>query len=260
MTKKEQIIKKAFEVLALPEFKSGIRISSLIKKVAAETGENVNTCTGNLWNLPERFPDKVFRPFRGMLILKENERFLKDAEINAKDISWVEDAAEVKMKEADIYEPAMNYLLSEQECTHAIIVGGNAFGRKWGTPDILGIIRASSDATYRPIIELVAVEIKDEGYLPIEALGQAMAYKLFAHRTWLILPDEGNEDISRIQGVAITANIGLVSFTRKEDGFEFITRNRPISGRPDLGEVNDMLEKLKRDKQKYYELIKNEKY
>ncbi len=255
MTKKEQIIKKALEILVLPESKGGIRISSLIKKVATDTGENINTCTGSLWNLPEQFPEKVSRPFRGVLILKENERFLKDVvEVST------EAKPEAKLTEAGIYEPAMNYLLSEQECTHAIVIGGNAFGRKWGTPDILGVIRASSDATYRPIIELVAVEIKDEGYLPIEALGQAMAYKLFAHRTWLILPDEDNEDISRIQGIAITANIGLVSFARKEDGFEFITRNRPISGRPDLMEVNSMLEKLKRDKQKYYELIKNEKY
>lgn len=256
MTKKEQIIKTALEILALPESKGGIRISTLIKKVAADTKENINTCTGNLWNLPEQLPDKVSRPFRGVLILKENEKFLKDVG-EAK----VEERSEAKLTETNIYEPAMNYLLSEQECTHAIVVGGNAFGKKWGTPDILGVIRASSDAIYKPILEIVAVEVKDEGYdKPIEALGQAMAYKLFAHRTWLILPDEDNEDIARIQGVAITANIGLVSFTRKENGFEFITRNRPISGRPDLMEVNDMLEKLKRDKQKYYDLIKNEKY
>ncbi len=144
--------------------------------------------------------------------------------------------------------------------TYAVGGGGKIVGKKGGTPDILGVIRANSDAVYRPILELIAVEIKKEGYSPVEALGQAMAYKLFAHRTWLILPDDDHADIERIQGIAITANVGLISFLRKSEGLDFTTLNRPISGRPDLNEVNEMLDKFKKDKQKYYELIKNEKY
>ena len=41
MSKKEEIIKKALEILSLSEFKRGIRSWALIKKVSAETGENV---------------------------------------------------------------------------------------------------------------------------------------------------------------------------------------------------------------------------
>ena len=253
MTKKEKIIEKALEILSRPESRNGLRFMSLIKKVSSEAGENINTCSGSLYNLPNERSGEVSRPRRGVFILKGNESYLKDAE------DVVDQEGIAKYSEEEVYEPAKGYLLGEGECTHAVVVGGGGFGNKWGTPDILGVIRANSDATYKPIIEIVAVEIKKEGYRPVEALGQAMAYKLFAHRTWLILPDDDNADIERIQGIAITANIGLISFVRKDNDYEFMTLNRPNTGRPDLTEVNDMLEKLKKDKNKYYELIKNER-
>ena len=251
MSKKEDIRKKAFEILARPEFKSGIRFSALVKKVVVETGENENTCNGSLYNLPKELPEKISRPHRGLFILKENEKLLKDVEQN------FEQKPSSKVKEDDIYQPAKEYLLSREECTHAVVIGGNIFGKKWGTPDILGAIRADSDSVYKPPLEIIAVEIKDEGYSPVEALGQAMAYKLFAHRTWLILPD--GSDLDRIEGIAISANIGLISFSKEKDGFEFVTLNRPAAGHPDFAEVNNILDELKeKDKKKYNELIKNE--
>ena len=252
MSKKEDIRKKALEIMGRPEFKSGIRFSALVKKVVAETSENANTCNGSLWNLPKELPEKVSKPYRGLFILKENEKFLKDVvEQN------LVQKQNTKLTENDIYQPARDYLLSREECTHAVVIGGNIFGKKWGTPDILGAIRTDSDAVYKPPLEIIAVEIKDEGYSPVEALGQAMAYKLFAHRTWLILPD--GSDLDRIEGIAISANIGLVSFSNVKDGFEFVTLNRPAAGHPDFTEVNNILEELKeKDKKKYNELIKNE--
>jgi len=252
MSKKVEIRKKAFEILSRPEFKSGIRFTTLVKKVVSETGENENTCNGSLYNLPKELPEKISRPYRGLFILNENEKFLKDVvEQN------FEQKPNSKITENDIYQPARDYLLSREECTHAVLIGGSMFGKKWGTPDILGAIRADSDSVYKPPLEIIAVEIKDGGYSPVEALGQAMAYKLFAHRTWLILPDDS--DLDRIEGIAISANIGLISFSKEKDGFEFVTLNRPAAGHPDFAEVNNILEELKeKDKKKYNELIKNE--
>lgn len=252
MSKKETIRKKAFEILSRPEFKNGMRFTALVKKVASEAGENENTCQGSLYNLPKEFPDKILRPSRGLFILKENLNFLNEGEQN------FEKKADDKLNENDIYQPAKDYLLGKEECTHAVIVGGkHIFGKKWGTPDILGAIRASSDVVYKPPLEIVAIEVKDDDYDPVEALGQAMAYKLFAHRTWLILPE--NNDLDRIEGIAISANIGLISFTKEASGFNFVTLNRPASGHPDFIEVNKKLEELKeKDKKKYNELIKNE--
>ena len=252
MSKKEEIRKKAFEILSRPELKSGIRFTTLVKRVVSETGENENNIRGSLYNLPKEFPEKISRPYRGLFILKGNENYLND--IVEQDLAQKPNS---KIMENNSYQPAKEYLLSEEECTYAVVIGGNIFGKKWGTPDILGSIRANSDAVYKPPLEIIAVEIKDGGYSPVEALGQAMAYKLFAHRTWLILPDDN--DLDRIEGLAISANIGLISFSIEKDGFEFVTLNRPVAGRPDFMEVNNILDDLKRkDKKKYNELIKNE--
>ncbi len=76
MSKKDKIVAKALEILALPESKNGLRFTSLVKRVAFETGANLNTCNGSLYNLPNEIPDKVTRPYRGLFILKENEKFL----------------------------------------------------------------------------------------------------------------------------------------------------------------------------------------
>ena len=246
MSKREDIRNKALEVLGRPEFKLGIQISALVRKVEAETGEKENTCWGSLYDLPRTLPDRVSKPRRGLFILKENEKCLN-----------VEEEPSSNKNEEDIYEPARQYLLGQGECTHAVVIGGNIFGKKWGTPDILGAIRADSDAVYQPPLEIIAVEIKDAGYSPVEALGQAMAYKLFAHRTWLVLPKD--KDIDRIEGIAMSANIGLVSFTAEKGGPRFVTLNRPTTGHPDFTEVNKILGDLKeKDRKKYNALIKNE--
>jgi hypothetical protein len=252
MSKKSEIRQKAVEVLGRPEYREGIRFATLIKIVIEETGENSNTCNGSLYNFPNEEPQVVSRPHRGLFILKANESLVE----GSLSIPSTETVSS-KYSESDIYEPVRNYLLAQQECTHAIVLGGSMFGKKWGTPDVVGAIRAPSDSVYKPILEIIAVEIKDPGYSPVEALGQAMSYKYFSHRTWLVLPEDN--EIDRIEGIAISANIGLISFIHQNNNFNFTILNRPVQGNPDFFEVNKILDQLKeKDKKKYNDLIKNE--
>lgn len=252
MSKQDDIRKKAIEILSRKEYVGGLRYSMLTKKIAEETGENSNTINGSTWNMPNEMPDQVSRPQRGLFILTKNLGAVVDGDGEA-----VEKYSD-EFKEQDVYEPAKDYLLGKGEATHAIAVGGAMFKQKWGTPDIMGAIRVSSDAVYQPPIEIVAVEVKGNNYLPVEALGQAMAYKLFAHRTWLVLPE--TDDIDRVEGIAMSANIGLVVFTYKNGQFIFETLNRPMMGNPDADEVNNILNTLRdKDRKKYNELMKNEK-
>ena len=252
MSKLDDIRKKAIEILSRPEYKEGIRFANLVKIIAEETGDNFNTINGSIWNMPNELPDKIVRPQRGLFILKNNL-----GNIGTKESETSEKYSDI-FKQEDVYEPARDYLLGRGECTHAVVVGGAIFGKKWGTPDLMGAIRVSSDAVYQPPIEIVAVEIKGNNYSPVEALGQAMAYKLFAHRTWLVLPE--TDDIDRIEGIAMSANIGLVVFNYKKGQFVFETLNRPVMGSPDAEEVNNILTILKdKDKHKYNDLVKNEK-
>jgi len=243
--------KKALEILGRDEFKEGLRFSKLVEMIVDDLKANSNTVNGAIYNLPNIMQDIVSRPQRGLFILKKNVGtiLVKKEEVAAKYSDT--------FKEQDVYEPAKEYLLSRGECTHAEVIGGSILGKKWGTPDIIGSIRVSTDAVYRPPLELVAIEAKGVNYSPVEALGQAMAYKLFAHRTWLILPE--TDDIDRIEGIAKSANIGLVVFNYKNKQFLFETLNRPTAGNPDAEEVNTMLVTLKeKELNKYNVIIKNE--
>jgi hypothetical protein len=252
MSKFDEIRKKAIEILERPEYKAGLRFSLLVDKIVAETGENINTINGSTWNMPNEMSDLVARPQRGLFILKKNLNYISEKE------NETSDKYSDVFKEETVYEPVKDYLLGRSEFTHAIVIGGAIFGKKWGTPDIIGAIRVSSDAVYQPALEIVAVEVKGNNYSPVEALGQAMAYKLFAHRTWLVLPE--SDDIDRIEGIAMSANIGLVVFNYKNGQFTFETLNRPVMGNPDADEVNNILNTLKeKDRHKYNELVKNEK-
>jgi len=252
MSKLNEIRKKAIEILGRPEYKAGLRFSLLVDKIAEETGDNLNTINGSTYNMPNEMPDSIARPQRGLFILKKNLNYVSEKENETSD--KYSDA----FKEESVYEPVKEYLLGRSEFTHAIVIGGAIFGKKWGTPDIMGAIRVSSDAIYQPPLEIVAVEVKGNNYSPVEALGQAMAYKLFAHRTWLVLPE--SDDIDRIEGIAMSANIGLVVFNYKNGQFIFETLNRPITGNPDAEEVNNILNVLKeKARHKYNEMVKNEK-
>jgi hypothetical protein len=57
----ERIISKAFELLeANPQ---GIRFSELVRQIASsDTSFNTNTINGNVWNLQEQYPDRVYKP------------------------------------------------------------------------------------------------------------------------------------------------------------------------------------------------------
>jgi hypothetical protein len=73
------------------------------------------------------------------------------------------------------------------ECTKAIPLGGNRFREKWGTPDILAIFKSRDSDIVKMPIEVVAAEVKTDSAQLITAFGQACAYKLFAHKSYLVM-------------------------------------------------------------------------
>src|SRR5450631_3211536 len=98
MSKRDRITEKAIEILGRAEFKQGIRWAALVRKAAEETGENINTCSGSLWNLPNEQPDTVSRPRKGLFILKDNLSSLEEVPKR----STVPSAA-IASGESDIY-------------------------------------------------------------------------------------------------------------------------------------------------------------
>ena len=129
--------------------------------------------------------------------------------------------------EADFYESFAKYLLYGQddgddnrlrECTKAIKLGGGSSARgKWATPDVVGILKSREDDPVKFPTEIVSAEIKNDTSLSqlIEGFGQACAYRLFSHKTYLVIPVAGKSE--RIKTLCHIFGIGLVCFNPAEE-------------------------------------------
>jgi hypothetical protein len=120
------------------------------------------------------------------------------------------------LKEKDFYQPFADWLKQRKECTKAVVLGGNPLQDKWATPDVIGTSEARLNDMVRSRIEIVAAEIKVEilGLLP--AFGQACAYRLFAHKSYLVIPANAlKHEIDRVHALCRLFGIGLVLFDNK---------------------------------------------
>ena len=239
MTRKEKIQKRALEILE--ENPEGVRYSKLKKELSKEFSEYpINTIHGSIWNLDTVFPKKVYKPARGLF------KHLKYKDID------IEERPEKKKKinEEDFYQPFADWLVNEiEDCTKAIPLGGNKFRDKWGTPDVIGIREPSRSDIIKGPTEITSAEIKTDTKDLITAFGQACAYKLFSHKSYIVIPkDSSEEDISRLDSLCIIFGIGLILFDRsKPDDPQFEIRVRPIKHEPDMFYAN-----------KYMKLVENE--
>jgi len=63
--------------------------------------------------------------------------------------------------EQKLYEPFAKWLVEvEAECMRAIPLGGNRFGGKWGTPDVIGVRKSKAKDIIQFPTEIVTAEIK----------------------------------------------------------------------------------------------------
>ena len=129
----ERITERAFDLLEkTPE---GLRYSELVRQnLQGDVAFNQNTIHGTVWNLDERFPDKIYKPSRGLFRLMKFRAIETD---QLKDELVPKQPK--RIKETDFYEPFADWLQNEmEECTKAIALGGSRFRDKWGTPDVIG--------------------------------------------------------------------------------------------------------------------------
>ena len=231
----ERIVEKAFAALeAAPE---GVRYSDLVRQVMKLDGSfKQNTVHGNVWNLDERFPDRVYKPSRGLF------RLMK---FRAPDTDQLKDELipkqPEKFKEEDFYESFADWLVNEvEECTRAISLGGNRFRDKWGTPDVIGKRESKRSDIIQAPVEIVSAEIKPDVYQLVTAFGQACAYCLFSHKVYLVISNKAPDDeIARIDALCQVFGLGLVLFdsVNPKDP-RFSIRARPRYQQPDLFYAN----------------------
>jgi len=237
MGNKDQIRAKAIELLK--QEPHGLRYSDLRTRIA-EAFPTIpkNTISGTIWNLEVQLPQEISKPARGLYL---HRQFLQPG---VQEIVLPPPPAEEKIREERFYAPFAEWLVEEvEECTKAIPLGGKSFGDKWGTPDVIGVREPRKSDIIKFPTEIVAAEIKIDPYGLITAFGQACAYRLFSHKSYLVVPREASEaDLARLDTLARIFGIGLILFdTKSPKPPIFDIRVRATKHEPDMFYVNQSM-------------------
>lgn len=243
-TRKEKIRENAVEILKLNP--DGLRYSELAKRISEIYNEiPIKTIHGSIWNLDSIYPDKVFKPSRGLFRLSE----FKSEEAEQLKEGLIPKPAE-KHKEEDFYAPFADWLVYElEDCTKAIPLGGNIFRDKWGTPDVIGKKESKRSDILQAPVEIVTAEIKSEVNQLITAFGQACSYRLFSHKSYLVIPKSSPQDeIARLDSLCMVFGIGLILFDSLDSNNpDFDIRVRPIKQEPDMFYVNKYMKYIEKE-------------
>ena len=231
----QRIIDKTFEILAAnPE---GVRYSELVRQIAsADRSFNTGTIQGNVWDLQEQYPDRVYKPERGLFRLTQ----YRDPDTDQLKEELVPKQAK-KVKEEDFYAPFADWLVNEvEECTKAIPLGGNRFRDRWGTPDVIGKRESKKSDIIQAPVGIVSAEIKSDASQLVTAFGQACAYCLFSHKTYLVVSNKAPDDeIARLDALCQVFGIGFVLFDSDNPiDPQFSIRCRPRHQKPDVFYTN----------------------
>lgn len=242
-TVREQIRKKAVEILK--ESPHGLRYSELMAKIQAVLpGVPKNTIAGNVWNLEVVLPEQVYKPARGLYL------HVQFREAPALEVTKVPVLSAERPTEQAFYEPFADWLINEvEECTKAIPVGGNRFKDKWGTPDVIGVREPRKSDIVRFGTEIVTGEVKIDSAGLITAFGQACAYRLFSHKSYIVVPEDSPEDdVARLDTLARIFGIGLILFNAKNPKEpNFAIRVRAAKHDPDMFYVNRYMKLIEDD-------------
>jgi hypothetical protein len=244
-TKKEIIQKKALEILdANPK---GIRYSELVAKILEAVPDlQKNTIHGNVWNLDVVLPASVYKPARGVW---KATKYREQADVT-EEVVVAPQPTEITLREEQFYEPFADWITSElEECTKAIALGGNRFKDKWGTPDVIGIREPKKSDIIKPPTEIVSAELKIDRTGLIVAFGQACAYRLFSHKSYIVVPSQSQEeDVGRLDVLCRTLGVGLILFNADKPGDpQFEIRVRAARHEPDMFYVNKFMRLLEDD-------------
>lgn len=215
----------------------GLRYSELVKELH-NIFPNIplKSLPSAIWDLNITRSKDLYKPTKGLF----KYRFSDEEEI-----SQIEKPPPM-LQEEDFYKPFADWLKSDLgECSEAIALGASYLGKKWGTPDVIGIYKPSIKDIIKFQPELISAEIKINPSDPITAFGQAIAYRLYSSKVYLVEPSSMiPEDQDRIEALCILFGIGLILFDLNHQDPNFRIRVRAQRYSPDMFYVNEFADKL----------------
>jgi hypothetical protein len=247
---RQQIQSHAMQVLeSRPQ---GIRWSDLLRTVEAGAPETPhNSVHGGIHNLLTKQTAEIKKVARGTYRLakfidaEDAAASAKESEIEAAEVP-AEAPASGTLTEKDFYASFAEWLQENDEATVASSLGGSGLGGKWGTPDVIGVLKPRAQDIFKFEPQIVSAEIKAVPSQPVVAFGQAIAYRLFSHRSYIVIPNStSRDDINRLQSLCSIHGVGLVTFVLNKVQPDYTIVVLPVSAAPDMFYVNYMLERLK---------------
>lgn len=252
---RQEIHERALSVLkAHPQ---GIRWSDLLRTVEKDAPDTPhNSIHGGIHNLLTTKTAEIVKVARGTYQLAKYVE-ADSAIATAQEAETI--ATQVKsngpglvsLTEQDFYASFAEWLEENDEVTVASELGGASLGGKWGTPDVIGVLKPRAQDIFKFEPQIVTAEIKAVPGQPVVAFGQAVAYRLFSHKSYIVIPNTTNsDDMNRLKSLCSIHGVGLVTFTLVKEQPDYSVIVLPINAAPDMFYVNSMLEKLKTNEPK----------
>ena len=228
----------------LDENENGLRWADLYTIIKTQYPNIKNgTIVGSLRKFYNKNTSSVYKPDKGLY------KLIKYQDSNSLNVSLFQNNTQTQsIKEEDFYESFAAWLVNDrEECIKAKELGGNVFGGKWGTPDVIGVSKSLPTDIIEKDIEITSFEIKFSQNELITAFGQACSYKLFSHKVYLVIPQQSNnEEISRLDSLCFLFGIGLVLFDNTNINMpNYQLKNRAQKGEPDNYYLNKNIDKAK---------------
>ena len=236
----KQIVELGRKIIA--ESPGGIHYADLVRRISKTSPENsVGVIEVGIWNLHRKFPQEIAKPSRGL--------FMPVGAPPEPPVGkgGTPGQAETVKDESAFYAPFAEWLKNDlDEVTEAAPLGGAAIGRRWGTPDVVGVYRPERGDVVQFQPEIISAEIKIDPQQPVVAFGQAIAYRLFSAKTYIAMPKSlGLEEQARLESLCMLFGVGMALFDLDPKKPEFAIRVRAQRFSPDMFYVNEFAERLK---------------
>jgi len=117
-------------------------------------------------------------------------KFKEDVQHNRMNKRAVKTSKVKTIKEEAFYKPFADWLVNElEECTSAIELVV-IYSVIMGTPDVVGVRESKRSDIIQFPTEIISGEIKTDSNGLITAFGQACAYKIFSHKSYIMVPND----------------------------------------------------------------------
>ena len=244
---RKQIHARALEILE--EEEGGIRWGELLKRIHADAPETPPNSIHGAIQVLFQSNNQIIKVARGTYQL-EKYVSAQSSDAQAEEAATaslpVKANGQTQITEQDFYDSFAEWLEENDEATVATALGGSSFGGKWGTPDVIGVLKPRAQDIFKFEPQIVTAEIKAVPGQPVVAFGQAVAYRLFSHKSYIVVPNStSSDDMNRLKSLCSIHGVGLVTFTLNVDQPDYVVVVLPAVASPDMFYVNTMLDRLK---------------